>query len=328
MRKRYLILALLLFSDAVFALISLAISCMICDNFSVSLEFLNVFPYLAWSATVLIVAYILKIYNILWRFSGFYELLRIIATTVISTFVLFVCQMAVLRTHFSLGIYILNLFITALLIYIVRFFYKHHDEKTRNINKSLSNDIKGNVMIIGAGSAGQMIINEMTRKIEYANCKIRCVIDDDPFKFGQYISGIKIVGGRDSIVSYVDKYNISVIVFAIPNCTVEQKSEILAICQQTSCKLKIVPTICKMYEFSEISHTIREVEIEDLLGRDTIDLGINSSLEYIKQKTVLVTGGGGTIGSELCRQIARHNPKQIIIFLNYYVYYFLYSLTN
>ena len=183
--------------------------------------------------------------------------------------------------------------------------------------KDAENDslrVFGNIMLIGAGSAGEMIINEMARNSSFSDCKIKCVIDDDPYKKGQYISGVKVIGGREKIIEAAERYNISVIVFAIPACSSADKSEILNICQKTNCKLKIVPAICAMYNPTELSHTIRKVEIEDLLGRDTIDINIGSEMNYVSNKVVLVTGGGGSIGSELCRQIAMFGPKQLIIF--------------
>jgi len=172
-------------------------------------------------------------------------------------------------------------------------------------------------MLIGAGSAGGIIINEFAHKKEYSKSKIMCAIDDNPHLKGNFISGVKIIGGREMIPTAVKKYDISTIIFAIPNCDNEEKKKILNICQETGCEVKLIPSICKMYsenELSDLTSAMRKVEIEDLLGREVIDVNSEKSLDYVTDKVVLVTGGGGTIGSELCRQIAIHNPKKLIIF--------------
>ena len=321
MKKRYLTLFFFMVCDIVLAIFSIFITLLINGStvFNYGLT-LHTFSYLAFPVILLMVFYIFKIYNILWRYSGINELLRIVAASLISLAILFVAQRAVFVKSFELQCYLMSLFILATSVYAQRVAFKYIAVNVNNAinNKDNTNTIKeisGNVLLIGAGSAGKIIINEMSYKKIYTNCKIKCIIDDDPYKQGQYISNIKIIGGRDAILKAVKKYDISVIIFAIPSCDSDEKIKILNICQETECILKIVPSICKMYNVSEeLSSMIRSVKIEDLLGRESVDLYKNSTLSYVQDKVVLVTGGGGTIGSELCRQIAAQNPKKLIIF--------------
>lgn len=316
MKNRNLTLVLFLVCDLLIAEFSLAISLVFTHNSIFFNKFDIVsFSYLAWPILLLLILYILKVYNILWSHSGLMEILRISASAFFSIFGLVFAQFSLFGRCFDSEVIIILLFLSIVLIYTSRLIFK----KLTNIQKFIDFDessklLSGNIMLIGAGSAGEMIINEFTSKPEYSKCKIKCVIDDDQYKRDKYICGIRIIGGRELIVSAAEKYDISTIVFAIPNCDSDNKSAILDLCQKTSCKLKVVPSVCRLYNISEISHTLREVQIEDLLGRDPIDLTNNIDLQYLNNKVVLVTGGGGSIGSELCRQIASVGPAQLIIF--------------
>ncbi len=320
MKNRYLTLLFFIGFDFLSAIVSLALSFVVIGQpvYTDDLSITN-FSYIVWPTILVMIFYLFKIYNILWRYSKFAELLRIIGASFISLGILFVTQMAVFGKSFPLSNFLFSFFVIASLVIIQRMLFKEFAVNTKNAmkqNKEMDNGLilSGNIMLIGAGSAGEIIINEMLHKREYSRCRIKCVIDDDRYKQGQYISGIKIVGGREKIIEAAEKFDISHIIFAIPNCKPSEKSEILNICQQTNCKLKIVPSICKMYNPTELSAQIRTVEIEDLLGRDPIDINSELTMSYVENKVVLVTGGGGTIGSELCRQISSHNPKQLIIF--------------
>lgn len=266
---------------------------------------------LIWPFSTILGLYIVKIYNILWRFSGFNEILRIFAGCFISVATTMVAQKAIwLDSDFSL--YILNYFITVFFILVQRFMARKYAikqaEKTSNTPKT---DITGNVMIIGAGAAGEAVIKELSVDKEI---KIKCVIDDNPLKIGHYIGGVHIVGGVGTIVTNAKKYEIDTIIFAIPTCSIAKRTEILNICQLTKCHLKILPSLYQLENVNEFVPAIRKVEIEDLLGREPIRVNLDSVMAYVENQVVLVTGGGGTIGSELCRQIASHHPKQLIIF--------------
>ena len=321
MKNRYLTLLFFLVCDFISAVISMALTFGVIgkDIFPSNFGLLGV-SYIVWPAILILILYILKIYNILWSHSSINELVRIIFASIIALTVLFVTQMAVFGKCFTLSSFVIIFFFVNSFIICQRMAFKkiavNYEENIKPIKDFENSDsnLKGNIMLIGAGSAGETIIYEMARKREYFGCKIKCVIDDDPFKKGQYISGIKIIGGRDMILDAAEKYNIATIIFAIPTCSSEDKSDILNICQKTNCRLKIIPSVCKMYNLSEISSSIRTVEIEDLLGRDPIDINKETDLRYVRNKVVLVTGGGGTIGSELCRQIAVQSPRQLIIF--------------
>lgn len=271
-----------------------------------------VFIAALWPFLVLFCMYIVKIYNILWRFSGFSEILRIFVGCFAAFVAIAIAQKSVFPSDVDFSLYLLNFFITSIAIlmhrYIIKFIAIRDAEKNSNTPKTA---ITGNVMIIGAGSAGESIIKELSSD---KSVKIKCVIDDNPVKVGQYISGIHIVGGKEAIVASAEKYDVDTIIFAIPSCNTLKRTEILNICQSTKCNLKIVPSLNQLQDIDEITSQIRKVEIEDLLGRDVIKINNDSVMQYVENKIVLVTGGGGTIGSELCRQIAVHNPKQLIIF--------------
>ena len=170
-----------------------------------------------------------------------------------------------------------------------------------------------NTIVIGAGEAGNMIIKEL-KSSKYLNQKVVCVIDDNPSKKGKYIHGIRIVGGRDKIQEAAKKYDAEEIILAIPSAGTKNTRDILRICNLTDCKLKILPGMYQLINDEVGVSNLREVSIEDLLGRDTINIDMESVGQYVSNKRVLVTGGGGSIGSELCRQIAAHNPKLLIIF--------------
>lgn len=316
MVKRYLTLLFFVVCDFISVVISFGIALFI--EGQPILDRRSFISYFILAGTLIIVFYLFKIYSILWRYSNIAEYVRIMAATVVSIAVLFIAQMALFNSHYDLSVYFVTLLLVNCLIFIQRIAFKTLAVAVSGSGKQKedfdSDIIKDNIMVIGGGSAGQTIINEMHRKKEYAGCKIKCVIDDDHYKHGQYISGVKIIGGRDCIVEAAEKYDISLIVFAIPNCKNSDKSAILDICQNTKCKLRIIPSVCKLYHLSELAPTIRKVEIEDLLGRDPVDIKLGDELNYVEDKVVLVTGGGGTIGSELCRQIAVHNPKRLIIF--------------
>jgi FlaA1/EpsC-like NDP-sugar epimerase len=169
------------------------------------------------------------------------------------------------------------------------------------------------IMIIGAGSAGQMILRDINRS-DYTDERVACVIDDDESKWGRYIEEVPVVGGRDEIMAAAKKYGISKIYIALPSASAADKRDIINICQETGCVLKNLPGMYQLVLGQVTASQMRNVAIEDLLGREPIKADMTDVFNFIAGKTVLVTGGGGSIGSELCRQIAKHNPKRLIIF--------------
>lgn len=321
MKNRYF----LFFSSVLFDLLAADVSFLLTlkivgEGFFTNGKDLFYFTVLVWPALLVFSNYVFKIYSVLWRFSRLTELFRIFVAAIVAVGAVFVAQMAVFSHSYHFEISFITVFLTFFFSLFFRLGIKYHSLRLNNSkdnnSSKISSELSGNIMIIGAGSAASMIINELNAGAPFANFKIKCAIDDDPAKKGTYISGVRVFGSRDSIIEAVEKFEIGTILFAIPSCTSAQKFEILNICQQTDCMLKIIPSIYELIESGEkdLSKKIRKVEIEDLLGRDPITFDMNSALNYVSDKTVLVTGGGGTIGSELCRQIAEHSPKRLIIF--------------
>lgn len=178
--------------------------------------------------------------------------------------------------------------------------------------KSSKND---RIMVVGAGSAGNILLRDLNVNKAFRNSQAVCIIDDDPQKLGMNTCGVRIVGGRDTIEFNVKKYNVNKIIFAIPNTSAKERADILSICMKTGCSVSTLPSLDQMLNVDNISmSSLRKIKVEDLLGREPIKVDIESITGYIKGKTVLVTGGGGSIGSELCRQIAKREPKCLVIF--------------
>lgn len=276
-----------------------------------------VFSVIVWPMLIVLSLYIFKAYSVLWRFSRIPDLLRVFAGVTVAFGGLFICQMAVFGRAYSLPVMLLAFSFTFFLAVMLRLLMKYTVLRAacESGENAAPSELDGNIMIIGAGSAASMLINEL-KGYKPSGIKFKCIIDDDPSKKNTYISGVKVCGDRNHIIEAAEKYEIDTILFAIPSCGSKERSEILNICKETSCRLKIVPSVYQMIcrEKSSISDKIRKVEIEDLLGREPISLDIDRVINYVAGKTVLVTGGGGTIGSELCRQIAAHEPRRLIVF--------------
>lgn len=275
------------------------------EYFSAFLKFAPVYTVF----TILVFVF-LHLYNSLWRFASFNELTRIIEATVITgTFHIIGITVFVLRM--PLSYYIIGICMQFGLTTVVRFGYRFINlERTRREKNA---HIKHNVMIIGAGAAGMAVLRELRSSMEL-NSKACCVIDDNSNKWNRLIEGVPIVGGRDSIMQAAKQYDIDMIMFAIPSASAQEKRDILNICKETHCELKSLPGIYQMATGEVLLSKMKPVAVEDLLGRDTIKVNMDEIFQYLKGKTILVTGGGGSIGSELCRQIAAHEPKQLIIF--------------
>ena len=250
----------------------------------------------------------LKLYRSIWRFASYSELMR----TIISSAVTAVFHIVAITAAFGrmpISYYVFGAVIQFMLVLGIRFSYRFV-LLLRNKSKS---DISDRIMLIGAGAAGQMILRDINRSMEGSE-KVVCIIDDNSNKWSRYIDGVPVVGGRESIMQKAAEYKVDKIYLAIPSVSAEQKRDILNICNETGCELKQLPG---MYQFvrGEVSvKSMRDVSVEDLLGREPIRADLEEVYRFINGKTVLVTGGGGSIGSELCRQIAAHSPKRLIIF--------------
>ena len=260
--------------------------------------------------TTVIIFLLLNLYNRVWSYASLYEMLLIVCAAILSTafqaFGFSLLYLPIPRSYYFF--YFILLSITTL---ITRFSYRILHTMQNGIKKSEKHS--RNTIVIGAGEAGNMIIKEL-KSSKYLNQKVVCVIDDNPSKKGKYIHGIRIVGGRDMIQEAAKKYDAEEIILAIPSAGNKATRDILRICNLTDCKLKILPGMYQLINDEVGVSNLREVSIEDLLGRDAINIDMESVGQYVSNKRVLVTGGGGSIGSELCRQIAAHNPKLLIIF--------------
>lgn len=260
--------------------------------------------------TTVIIFLLLNLYNRVWSYASLYEMLLIVCAAMLSTafqaFGFSLLYLPIPRSYYFF--YFILLSITTL---ITRFSYRILHTMQNGIKKSAKHS--RNTIVIGAGEAGNMIIKEL-KSSKYLNQKVVCVIDDNPSKKGKYIHGIRIVGGRDMIQEAAKKYDAEEIILAIPSAGNKATRDILRICNLTDCKLKILPGMYQLINDEVGVSNLREVSIEDLLGRDAINIDMESVGQYVSNKRVLVTGGGGSIGSELCRQIAAHNPKLLIIF--------------
>ena len=252
----------------------------------------------------------LRLYNSLWRFASFSELNRVIVASVITTIFNIVGMTAFIQ-RMPLSYYIIGSVLQFGLTLTIRFSYRYMNLE-RGRREKEANPLH-NAMIIGAGAAGQTLIRELKSSGEVKS-KACCVIDDNPNKWGRVMEGVPIVGGREDILINVKKYKIDQILFAIPTASAQARREILNICKETDCELKQLPGIYQLANGEVSMSKMRPVAIEDLLGRDTIKVNMEEIFQYLKGKVILVTGGGGSIGSELCRQIAAHEPKQLIIF--------------
>lgn len=252
----------------------------------------------------------LRLYNSLWRFASFSELNRVIVASVITTIFNIVGMTAFIQ-RMPLSYYIIGSVLQFGLTLTIRFSYRYMNLERGRREKDARP--LHNAMIIGAGAAGQTLIKELKSSGE-VKAKACCVIDDNPNKWGRVMEGVPIVGGREDILINVKKYKIDQILFAIPTASAQARREILNICKETDCELKQLPGIYQLANGEVSMSKMRPVAIEDLLGRDTIKVNMEEIFQYLKGKVILVTGGGGSIGSELCRQIAAHEPKQLIIF--------------
>ncbi len=271
--------------------------------------FLEFVPF--YTVFVLAVFYGLRLYKSLWRFASFSELNRIFASSVITT-LFHIVGMTVFIERMPISYYFIGAIMQFVLVAGVRFSYRYITlERSRRHHQRENAD--HNVMVIGAGAAGQTILKELKNSKELSTNPC-CVIDDNPNKVGRFIEGVPVVGGRECILESVEKYKIDQILFAIPTASAKTKRDMLNICKETTCELKSLPGLYQLAKGEVSLSKMKAVAVEDLLGREPVKVNMKEIFEYIKGKTILVTGGGGSIGSELCRQIAGHEPKQLIIF--------------
>lgn len=258
----------------------------------------------------IIIFFLLRMYTSLWKYASVRELSNVVIASILSGVVQLIGMFYILRWSMPRSYFVVYTMLLLLLEFGIRFGYRFF--------RFLRNEIGGmnevsHVMVIGAGDAGAAIIKEI-RLSKFVNQKVVCVIDDDPAKIHHYIEGCRVEGNRNTILENVEKYGIEKIIIAIPTASKKTIRELVDICQKTSCELKILPGTYQLINGEVSVSQLREVEISDLLGREQIKVNNEEVFRLIQGERILVTGGGGSIGSELCRQIAANKPKQLIIF--------------
>ena len=271
-----------------------------------------------WATGIcLIVFFLCRFYTTMWQFASLDELIQIFFGVSISSVLIaamgFTMADPVFHTNrLPIPVYLMGWALMLLFVGGSRFAIRLWHRRKRRLSQQDSEEFH-RVMVVGAGEMGSMVIKDMKSAPESKGIPV-VAIDDDKSKRGTRIHGVKVVGGRESIPRMAGRYNVDQIVLAIASAKREDRQDILSICAKTGCKLKTIPALYEMIEGDMEHPAVRDVDILDLLGRDEVNLNVEEISGYLKNKTVLVTGGGGSIGSELCRQIAHFHPKRLIIF--------------
>ncbi len=318
--ERFRIIVVLLFFDALSIAASFLASIWIKFDFQLSdiplgeygiyvEEFLS--TIWIWIPICLCVFAIFKLYNSILSFASTDILFRILISYVILTVILVVAYTTDV-INLDLAYYIVAMFLSFICTVGIHFGRRILREISNYITKSTHNAGE-RVMVIGAGVSGKVVIRELSES-DKIQSRVVCLIDDNPAKKGCLLEGVPVVGNRNDIEVMADKYNIDKIIYAIPSGSAQMKKEILEICSKTKCKVEVIPGIYQMVSGEHVAGKRRKVEIQDLLGREPIKVNLDEIYRYISGKVVMVTGGGGSIGSELCRQIAMSAPKKLIVF--------------
>ena len=284
-----------------------------CNFSSIPKHYLYAFLSFApiYSAILFFVFNGFHLYQSIWRFASYREFERVVFACLLTTMCHILGTMAFFQTM-PISYYISGPILQFGMVLLIRFAYRFVLLERNRIRKSADSKIT-NIMIIGAGHAGQMILRDITSRIPTKE-KVRCIIDDNPNKWKRYIDGIPIVGGCNAILESANKYNIDKIYLCIPSASASRRRDILDICKKTGCALKNLPSMYQLMDDNITTNAMKEVSVEDLLGREPVTVQMGEIFQFIRDKVILVTGGGGSIGSELCRQIAKNCPKQLIIF--------------
>lgn len=315
LRRGQLITLLLVFYDILAVNVSYFVALWLrfeCQLSGIPQWYLDTFIRFAPAYTLIsiLVFWFCKMYGSIWRFASYNELLRIVVATSIVSIVQAVGTVVLLHPM-PISYYILGIALQFGAVTGIRFFYRffllligsHRHNQTP----------EKRVMLIGAGAAGQIILHD-SKESAFVQDRICCIIDDDTDKWNKSIDGVPVVGGRNEILHNVKKYHIDKILVAIPSAFAEDRREILNICSETNCELKNMPGIYQFLTDRSAVSAMRDVSVDELLGRDPVQIKMDDVFRFIHGKVILVTGGGGSIGSELCRQIAAHSPGRLIIF--------------
>lgn len=280
----------------------------------ISEEYLHAFLRFApvFSVFLFLTFLFLRLYQSIWRFASYREFERIAVGVAITT-AFHIVGISVFFRVMPISYYICGPILQFGMVLMIRFAYRFVLLERSRIRKNAASENATKIMIIGAGRAGQMILRDITNRSSGEE-KICCIVDDNPNKWNRYIDGIPIVGGCKDIPEYAYKYNIDKIYLCIPSASAKRRRDILEICKKTGCALKNLPSMYQMLDGNITVHSMQEVSVEDLLGREPVCVQMGEIFQFIRDKVILVTGGGGSIGSELCRQIAKNRPKKLIIF--------------
>ncbi len=278
----------------------------------IPMEFSRTLAYYmpAFLAITLLLLFMFRIYSSLWEYAGLEEMFNIIYACVISG----IAQFGIVLVTGGLlprSYYLLVIIYQIIFVSGTRFMYRYVRMRKQHRNFPWKNRKK--IMLIGAGEAGNILLNEMNNS-KYLHDRVCCVIDDDPAKIGKYIRGVRVVGDRYTIKQNVLKYKIDEIIIAMPSANREDYRAVLEICKETECNLKTLPGMYQLINGEVNASKLRPVSIEDLLGRKEVQVNLDEIMGYVTDKVIMVTGGGGSIGSEICRQIAKYHPKRLVIF--------------
>ena len=326
MKKKKIIPVIIMLGDAVIINISFLLAFLI--RFEESFFISNVAQhhfevYLNNIVTItlikLVIYYLFGLYKNLWKYASIYEVFQIVGTTIVANTAI-VSYMFLSQDSFPRSIFVIVVMLDITFIGGLRFSYRATRSLWDRVGpRGMENRGKKNlkrVLIIGAGEAGAQVIKELRNHKELHSIPV-AVVDDNDEKLGARINGIPVIGDRYHIKKAVDKYRIDEIIIAIPSMQRQEIRGVIEECNKTKCKLKIVPGMSELIDGEVSIQAIRDVKIDDLLGRDPVKLDMKGIQGYIENKVVLITGGGGSIGSELCRQIAAIKPKKLLILDNY-----------
>ena len=265
-----------------------------------------------WAAVSVFVFSRFRLYNSIWVFVGFDELFRIVMSYGV-LLVIGAVSVAALHIEMPWAYYAIGYILSFMSTVGLRFSYRIVRQVLNELADGRPKSQKDRIMIIGAGEAGRILIHEYARS-SYLNGDVVCLIDDNPAKRNRILEGIRIVGDSDDIREMAERYHIDKIIYAIPSSDSATRKRILTICNETSCEVQVVPGVYELASGDVSVSTLKNVDIVDLLGRDPVRVNMDEIFSYVFDKVLMVTGGGGSIGSELCRQIAKSNPKLLIIF--------------
>ena len=304
-----LALAALLFTLFVFSI----------EGSGINIDFFGYLCGAPMLAIILVVVYYLfGVYRVMWQFARVVEGVQFALATLFS-FLIFMAVHTVAmvefldHTGFRFMVYFFGGILALVLMISARLIVGWHSKK--RIVRSHDRSDEERVMIIGAGTAGNMLIHDMIANEAFEKQRAVCVIDDSSEKIGMMIHGVDVVGDRNSIIENAKKYNIDRIIVAIPASPAVERAKIFEICSKTGCEVSTLPSLDQMIDDGKpMLSKVRKINVEDLLGREPIKVDLDSIMRYVENKVIMVTGGGGSIGSELCRQLAKHKPKKLIIF--------------